>query len=102
MIQNKEETEYKSGLSGMGGNSNKVDHLSGWFLNFFAYIGDGDGDYKQYKIKSLKVEDFEKFPSQMLIVPFKIININFPFFGFNHFINMRNNLIYIPTKFIFL
>ena len=76
MVQNKEETEYKSGLSGRGGYSYKVDHLSGWFLNFFAYIGDGYGDYEPCEIKSLKVEDFEKFPSQMLIVPFKIIDVN--------------------------
>ena len=62
MVQNKEETEYKAGLSGMGGYSYKVDHLSGWFLNFYAYIGDGDGDYEPCQIKSLKVKDFVKFP----------------------------------------
>ena len=41
MVQNKEATEYESRGSGFGGHSYKVDHLSGWFLNFFAYIGDG-------------------------------------------------------------
>ena len=41
MIQSKEETEYKAGLSGIGGYSYKVDHLSGWFINFFAYISKG-------------------------------------------------------------
>ena len=76
MVQNKEETEYKSGLSGFDGYSYKVDHLSGWFLNFFAYIGDGEGSYEQFKLDDLGVKDFEKFPSQMLTVPFKIIDIN--------------------------
>ena len=76
MIQSKEETEYEPGLSGMDGHHYKVDHLSGWFLNFFAYIGDGEGGYKQFKLNHLKVKDFEKFPSQMLIIPFKIVDRN--------------------------
>ena len=76
MVQNKEETEYKAGLSGMGGHHYKVDHLSGWFLNFFAYYGTGSGRYRPFDLKSLKVEDFDKFPSQMLTVPFKIIDVN--------------------------
>ena len=75
MIQNKEATEYKSGLSGMGGYSYKVDHLSGWILNFFAYWGDGDGDYQVFEGDHLGVKDFDKIPSQMLIVPFKIIDV---------------------------
>ena len=45
MIQSKEKSEYKSGLSGRGGYSYKVDHLSGWFLDFFAYISKGMGVY---------------------------------------------------------
>ena len=76
MIQNKEATEYKSGLSGRGGYSYKVDHLSGWFLNFFAYWGDGEGDYDIFNKGDLGVKDFDKIPSQMLIVPFKIIDNN--------------------------
>ena len=76
MIQNKEATEYKRGLSGMGGYSYKVDHLSGWFLNFFAYWGDGEGDYEVFKKGDLGIKDFDKLPSQMLIVPFKIIDSN--------------------------
>ena len=76
MIQNKEATEYKSGSSGIGGGYYQVDHLSGWFLNFFAYIGDGDGSYEQFILDDLGVKDFEKLPSQMLTVPFKIIDIN--------------------------
>ena len=76
MIQNKEATEYKPGLSGRRGYDYKVDHLSGWFLNFFAYIGDVQGCYEQFKLDDIGVKDFEKFPSQMLTVPFKIIDIN--------------------------
>ena len=76
MVQNKEETEYEPGLSGMGGHNYRVDHLSGWFLDFFSYIGDGEGGYEKNNIKSLKVADFKKFPSQMLTVPFKIVDVN--------------------------
>ena len=52
----------------------RVDHLSGWFLNFFAYWTYGDGDYEQFTKDHLGVKDFEKLPSQMLIVPFKIVD----------------------------
>ena len=76
MIQTKEETEIEPGLSGEADTEYKVDHLCGWFLNFFAYIGDGNGNYKHFDLKSLKVNDFDKFPSQMLTVPFKIIDVN--------------------------
>jgi len=76
MVQNKEETEYEDEGSGMGGHYYHVDHLSGWFLNFFAYYGDGEGSYFPFKEKSLKVENFDRFPSQMLTVPFKIIDVN--------------------------
>ena len=76
MVQNKEATEYKPGLSGRGGYSYKVDHLSGWFLNFFAYIGDGFNGYERFVLDNLGVKDFEKFPSQMLTVPFKIVDVN--------------------------
>jgi len=73
MIQNREETEYKHGLSGRGGYSYQVDHLSGWFLNFFAYWTDGyRGRYQEFKEDHLGVKDFDKLPSQMLTVPFKI------------------------------
>jgi hypothetical protein len=75
MIQNREETEYKPGLSGHGGYSYKVDHLSGWFLNFFAYWTDGyRGRYKEFNEDHLGVKDFDKLPSQMLTVPFKIVD----------------------------
>ena len=75
MVQNKEATEYEKRGSGFG-SYYKVDHLSGWFLNFFAYIRDIQGCYEQFKLDDIGVKDFEKFPSQMLTVPFKIIDIN--------------------------
>ena len=103
MIQNREETEYQPGLSGNGGYSYQVDHLSGWFLNFFAYwkpglSGNGghsnqvdylsqrmfnlflnrtDGNpdrYREFNVNHLGVKDFKKLPSQMLTVPFKIVD----------------------------
>ena len=76
MIQSKEETEHKSGLSGIGGYDYKVDHLSGWFLNFFAYITNGKGHYRPFEGDNLSVLDFKKLPNQRLIVPFKIIDAN--------------------------
>ena len=76
IIQSHEETEYEPGLSGMGGRSYKVDHLSGWFLNFFAYIGDGRGRYHPFEGKNLSVKDFKTLPNQKLTVPFKIIDID--------------------------
>ena len=72
MIQSKEETEYKSGLSGRGGYSYKVDHLSGWIINFFAYISDGRRNYYPFKDDHLSVRDFKKLPNQRLTVPFKM------------------------------
>ena len=65
MVQNREETEYEPGLSGMGGRSYKVDHISGWILNFFAYWTYGDGDYERFDLEHLGVKDFKKFPSQI-------------------------------------
>ena len=76
MIQSKEKTEHKSGLSGIGGYDYKVDHLSGWFLNFFAYITNGTGHYRPFEGDNLSVLDFKKLPNQRLTVPFKIIDVN--------------------------
>ena len=75
MIQDRKETEYEPDLSGFGGSSYQVDHLSGWFLNFFSYWTDGyRGRYKKFNEDHLGVKDFEKLPSQMLTVPFKIVD----------------------------
>ena len=75
IIQNKEKTEYKPGLSGMGGSDVKVDYISGWFLDFFAYWSVND-NYIPFKKKEIKVENFSRFPNQILTVPFKIIDDN--------------------------
>ena len=58
MIQSKEKTEYISRPSGMGGDDYKVDHLSGWFINFFAYITEGTGNYYPFNDDHLSVLDF--------------------------------------------
>ena len=56
----------------------KVDHICGWFLQFFAYLNKKDkysGKILRFVEDSLKVEDFKDLASQMLIVPFKIIEV---------------------------
>ncbi len=85
MIQKKEVTETKYGLSGMREWEEKVDYLSGWFLSFFAYYGEKEKTKKKsdnVKVKiqrfeedNIKVNHFQKLANQMLIVPFKIINL---------------------------
>ena len=57
----------------MGGSDVKVDYISGWFLDFFAYWGSED-NYIPFKEKNIKVENFFKFPRQMLTVPFNILD----------------------------
>ena len=79
-VQNKIETEYVSGLSGLGGHDVKVDYIAGWILNFFAYYSEVDGDSDSKEVErfcetSLKVEDFEKLANQMLTVPFRIVDV---------------------------
>ena len=72
-IQDKKETEYISGLSGMG-SYQEVDYIKGWILSFFAYYGeteDSDG-LERFEADSIKVENFENLANQMLDVPFKI------------------------------
>ena len=76
MIQSKEKTEYISRPSGMGGDDYKVDHLSGWFINFFSYITEGTGNYYPFNDDHLSVLDFKKLPNQRLTVPFKIIDFD--------------------------
>ena len=74
MVQKKEVTEIKSGLSGRGRYEVKCDYISGWILNFFAYLNKKDfsGNITRFTEDSIKVENFEDFASQMLIVPFTI------------------------------
>ena len=75
IVQKKEVTEIKHEPSG-GSYGVKVSHISGWFLHFFAYLN--KKDRRSHKIcrftqDSIKVKDFKDLASQMLIVPFKII-----------------------------
>ena len=74
MIQKKEVIEKVYGASGMYEGEVKYDYISGWFLNFFAYLNteDYNGKIKTFQGDSMKVKDFKKFANQMLIVPFKI------------------------------
>ena len=46
----------------------KVEYLSGWFLQFFAYYKDGD----KVESEKIRVENFSELANQMLIVPFTI------------------------------
>ena len=77
MIQKKEVTETKYGPSGMRKWEVKVDYLSGWFLSFFAYYGEKryDGKIERFVKDTIKVENFSKLANQMLIVPFKILDL---------------------------
>ena len=77
IIQKNEVTEIRLKNSG-GKYGVKVDYISGWFLHFFAYLKKGDissGKIYRFTQDSLKVEDFKSLASQMLIVPFKIIEV---------------------------
>ena len=76
IIQEKEVTEIRSKPSG-GKYGVKVDHICGWFLHFFAYLNKKNfkKKLKPFTDNSLKVEDFKNLASQMLIVPFKIIEV---------------------------
>jgi hypothetical protein len=85
MIQKKEIIETTFGLSGKGKQKVQVDYLSGWFLSFFAYYGEKEKTKKKsdnVKVKiqrfeenNIKVKHFQKLANQMLIVPFKIVNL---------------------------
>ena len=77
MIQKKEVTEQKRGPSGMGRHEVKIDYMSGWFLDFFAYYKEENnkGKIQPFNSEKLKVADFKKLANQMLIVPFKVSDL---------------------------
>ena len=77
MIQKKEIIETTFGLSGKGKQKVQVDYLSGWFLSFFAYYGEKgyNGKIKRFEEDEIKVKNFQKLANQMLIVPFKIVDL---------------------------
>ena len=74
MIQKKEVIEKEYGPSGMTEYDVKYDFISGWFLNFFAYLNteDYNGKIPRFQEDSMKVKEFKKLANQMLIVPFTI------------------------------
>ena len=76
-IQKKEVTEQRYGPSGMHAYEVKVDYISGWILDFFAYYKETDhrGNIQIFDQKEIKVENFKKLANQMLIVPFKVIDL---------------------------
>jgi len=51
----------------------KFDSIKGWFVDFFAYFG-GEKSYQRVKDRSIKLEDLNSLASQMLVVPFTIVN----------------------------
>ena len=61
----------------MGRYEEKVDYLSGWFLSFFAYYGEVEfgSKVRRFMENEIKVKNFRKLANQMLIVPFKIIDV---------------------------
>ena len=73
IIQKKEVTEIRH-MPSRGEYGVKVEHICGWFLQFFAYLNKkkGFGGIERFTECSLKVEDFKDLANQMLIVPFKI------------------------------
>ena len=77
MIQKKEVTEQRYGPSGMHAYEVKVDYICGWILDFFAYYKEMDhrGNIETFNEKELKVENFKKLANQMLIVPFKVVDL---------------------------
>jgi hypothetical protein len=77
MIQKKEVIEQEYGPSGMYPKDVKYDYISGWFLNFFAYLNTKNyrGDIERFNGDSIKVKDFKKLANQMLIVPFTIVDL---------------------------
>ena len=77
IIQKKQITEKRAGPSGMHVYEVQVDYITGWILDFFAYYKETDrrGNIKTFDKKEIKVEDFQKLANQMLIVPFKIIDL---------------------------
>ena len=74
MIQKKEITEQRYGPSGMSKYDVKVDIISGWILNFFAYYKEVSygGKVERFEEKEIRVENFKKLANQMLVVPFTI------------------------------
>ena len=70
IIQKNETTGYGGGCHPI---KVKVDNITGWILDFFAYKKTFKEKFEIFNTRSLKVTDFENMAGQMLIVPFTII-----------------------------
>ena len=70
IIQKNETTGYDGGCHPI---KVKVDYITGWILDFFAYKKTFKEKFEIFNTKSLKVTDFENMAGQILIVPFTII-----------------------------
>ena len=71
IIQKNEDSDYVAGCP--HGDMIKVDNITGWILDFFAYKKTFGEKVERFSTRSLKVKDFVNIPSQMLIVPFTVI-----------------------------
>jgi len=71
MVQQKKVTETTT-LSGIK-SFQQVEFISGWILNFFAYYN-RNGKLERFTKTSMKVDRFNSLASQMLTVPFKIVD----------------------------
>ena len=74
MIQKSELVDEKRGASGFKLGEYQVDALSGWFLDFFAYIKD-EKETHEYKFMetSIKIKDLYRLTNQIIEVPFKLL-----------------------------
>ena len=74
MIQKREQTEKVWGLSGIYRGEFQFDYISGWILDFFAYLNTKDmiGRVDRFESKEVKVNRFKDFANQMLVVPFNL------------------------------
>jgi len=71
IIQNNTITEFKCTCINKR-KEEKVDYITGWILDFFAYEKNRKGQPYQFFSESLKVEDLKYLAGQMLTVPFTI------------------------------
>ena len=68
MVHKREETEKVWGPSGIYEGEFKFDYISGWILNFFAYLR--NGSVASFKNNKVREDKFKYFANQMLVVPF--------------------------------
>ena len=49
-----------------------IDNITGWILDFFAYIKRNEGKVERFSGESIKVKEIDLLSNQMLVVPFTI------------------------------